>query len=396
MRPWGSVEILCDHGAVSDRGNPHMRWADRWLGVPALALLGKVHTRRVLPVDIRRIGLLKMAAIGDTVLLSAAVVDLAAAFPEVELVLFVGGDNAGAAALIEGLGEVVVLEASRPVRSVRELRRHHLDVLLDFGSWTRLEALYSALSGARFTVGFCTTGQSRHACQDVSVEHAATLHEVENYRQLVRQLGIVPVSVPSLRPPAVLAAERRPSGPYVVLHPWPGGYRSERKEWPADRWVELAGHLSAAGLGVVLSGGAIDAPGSSRLSAQLASVCEVVVDTAGRLSLGEVLDLVAGSDCVISVNTGIMHMAAASGAPTVGLNGPTSSERWGPIGPFTVSVNSSFDGCGYLNLGSEYEGRRDDCMLGISVDDVADAAFTLMSQAGHARNRTPAKEASGG
>jgi ADP-heptose:LPS heptosyltransferase len=359
-------------------------------------MLGTVRPRHELPVDIRRIGLLKLAAIGDTVLMSAAVADLAAALPKAELVLFVGRDNVGVADVIEGVAEVVVLEASRPVKAVRELRRRNLDVLLDFGSWTRLEALFSAVSGARFTVGFRTAGQARHACQDVSVEHEATLHELENYRQLVRQLGIVPVAVPTLRPSGASAGEHRPNAPYVVIHAWPGGYRSELKEWPADRWVELASQFSSAGLGVVLSGGPIDGPRSSRLASEMASAGDVVVDTAGRLSLVQVLDLLVGSVGVISVNTGIMHMAAASGAPTVGLNGPTSSERWGPIGPFAVSVNSSFEGCGYLNLGSEYKGRREDCMLGISVDDVARAAFALMREAGYESRYADAQGASGG
>jgi ADP-heptose:LPS heptosyltransferase len=112
---------------------------------------------------------------------------------------------------------------------------------------------------------------------------------------------------------------------------------------------------------------------------------ETLIDLAGRLSLAQVVDLVAGSACVVSVNTGIMHMAAAAGAPTVGLNGPTSAVRWGPIGDLTASVNSSLAGCGYLNLGSEYEGEREDCMVGITVDDVGRAVRQVMDRADLAR-----------
>jgi ADP-heptose:LPS heptosyltransferase len=82
-----------------------------------------------------------------------------------------------------------------------------------------------------------------------------------------------------------------------------------------------------------------------------------------------------------------MHMAAAVGAPTVGLNGPTSEVRWGPIGDLTAAVNSSFGGCGYLNLGSEYEGEREDCMLGIGVDDVRCAVRRVMERADRAGAR---------
>ena len=77
----------------------------------------------------------------------------------------------------------------------------------------------------------------------------------------------------------------------------------------------------------------------------------------------------------MSVNTGVMHLAAAVGAPTIALNGPTSATRWGPIGANVVCVDSELPGCGYLNLGFEYDGHRTDCMRGISVDRVATAVL---------------------
>ena len=208
--------------------------------------------------------------------------------------------------------------------------------------------------------------------------HSGDVHELDNYRRLVARLGVATSADPWLRPPGVLDPAHRPPAPYALVHPWPSGYRSELKEWPETRWVELSGRLSAAGLGVALTGGMDDVARSRKLEDRLSKAGVAVVNTAGRLSLGAVVDLAAGSACVISVNTGIMHLAAACGAATVGLNGPTSEVRWGPVGAHAVSVNSSFEGCGYLNLGSEYEGRRQDCMEGVSVDAVAEAAFAVI------------------
>ena len=85
--------------------------------------------------------------------------------------------------------------------------------------------------------------------------------------------------------------------------------------------------------------------------------------------------MLARARAVVSVNTGVMHLAAAAGAPTIALNGPTSATRWGPVGANVVSVDSELPGCGYLNLGFEYDGQRTDCMLGISVDRVAAAVL---------------------
>jgi heptosyltransferase I len=374
-------------GGIKERGNPRLRWLDRYVGVPLLVGLGSIRRRRPRPDRIGRLGLLKMTAIGDTVLLSAVVADLAAALPDAELVLFVGRDNSGVASIIDGVTEVVVLPTTRPAAVVRDIRRYRLDVMLDFGPWSRLEAVYTALSGARFSAGFRTTGQLRHRCQDVSVEHSDRTHELDNYRRLCSVVGVPGAAPPRLRPPGSLAAESRPPSPYAVLHPWPTGVRSHLKEWPPERWVELAGRLSSAGMAVALSGGPADAARSGELARRCRREVETLIDLAGMLGLAQVVDLLAGSACVVSVNTGIMHMAAAAGAPTVGLNGPTSEVRWGPIGDFAASVSSSFGGCGYLNLGSEYEGQREDCMLGISVDDVGSAVRQVMDRADLARTR---------
>ena len=144
----------------------------------------------------------------------------------------------------------------------------------------------------------------------------------------------------------------------VVLHLFAGGYRSELREWPDARWRELAGELDARGFGVVLTG----AEHERERAKPFAASCELpsgrLVDLAGRLSLTDLLDVVAGSALVVSVNTGLMHIAGAAGVPTVALNGPTSEHRWGPVGEACVSVNSRYHGCGFLNLGGEYRGRR--------------------------------------
>ena len=49
---------------------------------------------------------------------------------------------------------------------------------------------------------------------------------------------------------------------------------------------------------------------------------------AGRFGIGELIDVLAAARCVVSVNTGVMHLGAAVGTWTIALNGPTSSARW--------------------------------------------------------------------
>lgn len=315
--------------------------------------------------------MLKTNAIGDTILVSAVVGDLRRALPDAEVVLFAGPANAAAAQLVDGV-KVVTLPLTRPDRAVRAVRAEHVDVMLDFGAWPRLNAVLAAASGARYTVGFRTRGQGRHYCYDVAVDHSGELHELDNYRALAAAFGVPSTSLPTFEPGG---ATQLPAQPYVVFHLWPGGFRSELKEWPAASWRELAGRVGDNGTMIVLTG----APGD-RDRTEVAAAAVRGINAAGKYTFPQLVDVLAGSECVVSVNTGVMHLAAATGAPTVGLNGPTAGHRWGPVGARATSVSSTYAGCGYLNLGSEYRGQREDCMEGISVDAVVAAMEEVRSR----------------
>jgi ADP-heptose:LPS heptosyltransferase len=358
--------------ARAERGNRNLRLLDRYVGIPVVLLGGLLRRRRTAVADPRRIGILNSTTIGDTVLLSAVARDVAAAFPQADVVLFAGPSNEPIARLIEGI-TVQPIRVTDPRGAIRAVRSAELDIVLDFDQWPRIEAVYCLFSGARFRAGFRSAGQHRHFAYDAAVDHSAERHELDNYRALVRVIGVDSQSPPSFAPPGLVDPADLPEPPYVVFHLWPTGFRSELKEWPDERWRMLTNELRGRGYRVVLTGSPEDRPATERFIASCSGVRGDVINAAGTYDLDKVLDLLCGSSCVVSVNTGVMHLAAAAGVPTVALNGPTSERRWGPIGPRAVSVNSEYEGCGFLHYGWEYAGHREDCMQGISVERVLKA-----------------------
>lgn len=358
------------------RSNDVLRALDASLGPLILRVLGR-RRKRSRPAAPRRIGVMKTTGIGDMVLASAVARDMKTAFPEATIVVFAGPGNTGVARLI-GDATVVTLPTARPWRSIPLIRAARVDVLIDLGQWTRIEALYAALSRARWSAGFHTRGFDRHFAYDATVEHSDQVGELENYRALVRTAGGTPGARPSFRPP-VPGPEAPVAGPYVIFHLWPGGFRSELREWPAERWHALIDRVSAAGYAVVLTGGPEDVQRTERFVGTRED--GIAVSIAGRHSFAELLGVLSGARCVVSVNTGLMHLAAAVGAPTIALNGPTSARRWGPVGDRVVCIDSALPGCGFLNLGFEYEGQRSDCMCGIDVERVAAATLSEAADA---------------
>jgi ADP-heptose:LPS heptosyltransferase len=166
----------------------------------------------------------------------------------------------------------------------------------------------------------------------------------------------------------------------IVMHLWASGQRSWLREWPQERWVELARRLAGDNTLILITGAPSDQVRMTPFLAQLRAAglrAESFVSPDGFRTLTHVL---RRARLVVSVNTGVMHLAAIAGAPTVAINGPNRNGRWGPIGPRAVGVEAPGSDCGYLHLGFEFDKNPTDCMTRTTVDQVYAAARALLAQ----------------
>ena len=354
-----------------------LHFLDRYAGIPAVAILGHARRKRTLPSKIQTFGLLRTAAIGDTVLISAAIADLRAAFPDASVIFFAGPTNFEMASMLDGVDKVVEVPIVNLSAALRRVRSIAVDVMVDFGQWPRFDALLALLSRASFTIGFQTRGQHRHYGYDVTVEHSSHVHEIENYRRLVRALGVETGHPPRLRAPSPVASS---AANYAVFHLWPGGRRKKLKQWPDEKWLALVEEMASRKMEVVLTGASADRDGNDAIIERVRPYARGFVRNAAGSSVQETASMLAHSRLVVSVDTGVMHMAAALGVPLVALHGPTSSRRWGPISERAIAVDSPLDGCGYLNLGWEHSSRPLTCMECIPYEAVRDACRSVIGK----------------
>jgi ADP-heptose:LPS heptosyltransferase len=136
----------------------------------------------------------------------------------------------------------------------------------------------------------------------------------------------------------------------VALHPGSG---SSTKNWPRKLFSEVARRLSG-GEGWLLVEGPADRDATEGLAQ--APHSRVARDWPIRVLAAALAEarLYVGND------SGVTHLAAAVGTPTVALFGPTDPLRWSPVGPCVAVVRSPFR-----------------TMDGISVDAVMAAAREL-------------------
>jgi len=114
-----------------------------------------------------------------------------------------------------------------------------------------------------------------------------------------------------------------------------------RKVWPADRFVALARRLT--GPGGVLAGARIAVLGGHgeqerAMAAPVLAGLPQAVDLVGALDLPEAAAVLARAALFVGNDSGLMHLAAAAGAPTIGLFGPTPAAEYAPIGRRAIAV----------------------------------------------------------
>jgi ADP-heptose:LPS heptosyltransferase len=110
----------------------------------------------------------------------------------------------------------------------------------------------------------------------------------------------------------------------VCVHP---GGRSARR-WPPACFAAVGDALAARGYRIVITG-VEDERETARAVAR--GMLERPLDLTGRTSLGAVAALVARARLLVSNDTGISHLAAAVGTPSVVVYTTSDPRRWAPL-----------------------------------------------------------------
>jgi lipopolysaccharide heptosyltransferase II len=380
-------------------------------GRAAAALVGRPSAAEVPAGEVREILVLRLDRIGDLLMSLPALAELRSAFPRARIRLAVGAWSAPVARRAP-VDDVLVWSApwvgrreegadSIPAlfRRARALRREALDLALDLQGDVRASLLL-ALTGARVRVGYANTGGDWLLTRVVPLDE--TVSWVEQNRRAVAvaagRAGDLPGALP--RVPLVTAEERAAArqtlaeaglagGPLVGLHP--SGGRAV-KQWPVDRWLEVARRLQAeAGAHIVLTGSGADRELTRRIAADLSGP---VADFAGRLDLLRTLAVIASLDLYLSPDTGPMHMAAAVGTPSVSVFGPSDPVRYfsggaGTPGTRHVVVRADL-WCAPCNLirrpPEECLGAEGpECLRAVSVERVHAAALRVLRETSRER-----------
>jgi heptosyltransferase-3 len=149
-----------------------------------------------------------------------------------------------------------------------------------------------------------------------------------------------------------------------------------KKEWPLEFLEQLHTMCNKHNIRHLFSAGP-----SEREQLLLANLANRIHDLP-RLpklkSLNEFIATAGQCRAFVSMDTSVLHIAAALGKPTIGIFGPTDSHRWGPLGSTNVSLQGGHCPCsGHLSICE----HSDPCIRGVSPQSVMDQLLKLPNDA---------------
>ena len=273
---------------------------------------------QVLVVVLRRLG--------DVLLTTPLIRSLKEAYPQASIDALV---FAGTEGILNGNPDLrrIITIPQRPRFSetlllmARLFRRYDLALSVQTGD--RPTAL--AVIAGRQSAGLIEPGESAAVVKRLVLGRACVSdrhrHRVADILSLADSLGIPPhseivCSAGAARSPLA------PAPPYAVVHAAP---KFVYKRWTAAGWRALAAALRERGLVIAVTGAAGD---HAYLDDVWRDAEAVRLD--GKLTWPELSALLAGACVYVGPDTAVTHLAAATGAPTVALYGPTDPRLWGP------------------------------------------------------------------
>ena len=300
--------------------------------------------------------------IGDAVLSTGLLSHIVQRFPGARLTIAAGPVAAPLFEAVPGLDEVLVLRKRRwglhwlPLYARAASRRWELVV----------DLRGSALAW------MVRAGERRVMAKGDPREHRV--------RQLGRLFGLDPPPSPVLwtAPRHERAADALlPPGPPVLAIGPAANWRG--KQWRAERFAELAQRLTAAdgplpGARIAVLAAAHERAQAAPLFA--ASVPGGVIDLVGRTDLLTAAAVLRRCSLFIGNDTGLTHIAAAAGTPTLGLFGPSPVAQYAPWGAATAFVQTALPPEALYGPG--YDHRTTDTLMdSLSVEMVEAASRQL-------------------
>lgn len=333
-------------------------------------------------MDFKKILFFKPGAIGDFLHALPALTALKKKFPAAQVTVVVTPEVEPLILGTHLADSVLVFDKSFLKKRFRHfldfglgLRRQHYDLVVDMQPSLRSLVL-RLLMGAKRTLVYRKQKKVRRGKR--------RLHAAENFMVTLRPIGIhdrveeisLPVKPEAREVVGRFLSQQGVEGDslLIALNCSVGAARPARN-WHTERFASLGDRLvEELGAAVVFVGGKED---RDIVAAVIASMKNRAISAAGMLSLSDTAALLSRCACLVSSDTGPLHLATAVHTPVVGLYGSTDPRRTGPVGHRQRVLIKGLS-CVPCEAKDCPLGTRA-CMAAITVDEVFQAVRSMVA-----------------
>jgi heptosyltransferase-2 len=336
--------------------------------------------------------IIRFSSLGDCILLCPFLRDLKAGGVE-KVSVVTKTDYIELFSAVPGVDQVIALGKNGGVRGLLQIaegQRQNEPVVIDAHNNWRSRFLSRKLGGAAARI----PKYYRDRLGLILFKTRADIPPVrERYAELATNIGFScdPGGIDGLELPR--SSEQRAldelaeyEGDFIAIAP---GSRWPMKQWPEEKYLELAGRIADKhGFNLLLLGDEKD----RSITAQLqVAAGENVLDLAGRTTLLEAASYIKRSIAFIGNDSGLMHLSEAVGVPVLALFGPTV-EAFGYYPSLPRSKVCERDlscrPCSRNGSRSCPKGTQE-CLVEIQVDDVESVLLDLLREEGPSRYILP-------
>ncbi len=332
----------------------------------------------------KRILFIRLRLLGDIIFTIPALEIFRSHFPGIKVYYVVEEEFKEIGRLIPGIDQLVIIPRKMTLKEMWKFRENikklGIDTVVDFHSGPK-SAQLTRLTGANLRIGYKSPFRNwaYHRLTPRKIGDSYT-HSVYNQARLLEHLGIPkidPTRIP--RYPEIPIEKGQVSAAVkeavnkekkVVIHVGAGNIF---REWGQESFSNLIFRLKRRGVNVFLIG-------SGEEEKQVGNYLSTLLDAenfTGKLSMAELIYLIANSDVFLGADSGPLHVASLTQTPLVALYGPNIPAISGPWRKEKVTILQHPMDCQPCTQGKCIHGIIP-CMKNITTDEVYEALFKYL------------------
>jgi lipopolysaccharide heptosyltransferase II len=292
--------------------------------------------------DVKRVLVVRLRSIGDTVLATPSLIALKRFLPDAQIDILLEDWVAPLLDGFDAVDNVIAIGKSSTARlkNALQIRRNNYDVVFNLHGGTT-STFFTRATGARYRVGYANYQYSflhNHLLTSATEFWGRErMHSAEQQLALLGFVGLPVEDKPKSRltvsEDAVNSLEKKSAHRYfeisdlksqiALIHP---AAAFQTKQWPTESFAQTAEFLREKGITVV----AVASKNEKEVLEDLKNRSAVPIITFNDLTLPEITALASRAKLFIGNDSGIAHIAAAVNTPTVVIFGSSNRDHWRP------------------------------------------------------------------